>query len=205
MLASTRRKKSQKTAQRISLSLDNRGPHKCSGAVKRHCLRPVACQVVLPAYFCVATCCAQGVFRAVEPASCLWPWTWLSYPVQSSPRRAALGRLHPDGANGVDYIWYKRPGSSRQICCRLYPAGSRGQFPSSPSSHRLSSRASRTPPGRRRSDNARLSCPKPDVVASRSSSSFFIRTSCLPQRIAQRSNAGPEPRPKAEARNERKL
>ena len=123
MLASTRRKKKQKTAQRISLSLDNRGPHKCSGAVKRHCLRPVACQVVLPAYFCVATCCAQGVFRAVEPASCLWPWTWLSHPVQSSPRRAALGRLHPDGANGVDYIWYKRPGSSRQICFRLYPAG----------------------------------------------------------------------------------
>ena len=30
MLESTRRKKKQKTAQRISLSLDNRGPHKCS-------------------------------------------------------------------------------------------------------------------------------------------------------------------------------
>jgi len=29
MLASTRRKKKQKTAHRISLSLDNRGPHKC--------------------------------------------------------------------------------------------------------------------------------------------------------------------------------
>jgi hypothetical protein len=33
MLASTRRKKKQKTAQRISLSLDNRGPHKCSAIV----------------------------------------------------------------------------------------------------------------------------------------------------------------------------
>src|SRR6266487_3913221 len=38
MLASTRRKKKQKTAHKIALSLDNRGPHKCSGLrrLRRH-------------------------------------------------------------------------------------------------------------------------------------------------------------------------
>src|SRR5712691_8005530 len=49
MLASTRRKKSKKTAQRISLSLDNRGPHKCSAEKRvRRGLTPTPRHPVAP-------------------------------------------------------------------------------------------------------------------------------------------------------------